>query len=178
MTVSVTHVAVTVIVGMAEMANELYEHLEPHIKRAKSAGQAVCFGGHSLGGALATLVCSLALLKSQLPSHQLQCVTFGSPSVLAHTDGKDGNAILQVGSAHADSSNNNVVVARINSIHFSTGVRCVKPVHAGQLLRSCMQTSLKPKTALPMQMQMQVHRRMHTYSAWCIALSMLCSLHR
>ena len=122
--------------GMAGMANELYEHLEPHIKRAKSAGQAVCFGVHSLGGALATLFCRLALLKSQLPSHQLQCVTFGSPSVLAHTDGKDGNAILQVGSAHADSNRSTVHI-----LAHTSGV--CRPVHAGQPMTSFLQPLLE-----------------------------------
>lgn len=81
---------------MAEMAQELFRQLKPHIQKAKSAGQVICFGGHSLGGALATLVCSLSLLQLRIPPHQLQCVTFGSPPVLAHKDGKDGNAILQV----------------------------------------------------------------------------------
>ena len=82
--------------GMADMAQELYKQVEPHIQRAKAAGQTICFGGHSLGGALATLVCCLALLQVRLNPQQVQCVTFGSPPVLAHRDGKDGNAILQV----------------------------------------------------------------------------------
>ena len=81
---------------MADMAQELYKQVEPHIQRAKAAGQTICFGGHSLGGALATLVCCLALLQVPLNPQQVQCVTFGSPPVLAHRDGKDGNAILQV----------------------------------------------------------------------------------
>ena len=83
-------------VGMVEMANELYKQLQPHIRRAKDMGQTICFGGHSLGGALATLVCCLALLHQRLPQHQVECATFGSPPVLAHRDGKDGDAILQV----------------------------------------------------------------------------------
>ena len=81
---------------MADMAQELYKQLAPYIQKAKAAGQILCFGGHSLGGALATLVCCLALLEQQIPHHQVQCVTFGSPPVLAHRDGRDGNAILQV----------------------------------------------------------------------------------
>jgi len=82
--------------GMADMAQELYKQLECHIQQAKTAGQTICFGGHSLGGALATLVCCHALLQLRLDPQQVQCVTFGSPPVLAHRDGKDGNAILQV----------------------------------------------------------------------------------
>ena len=78
------------------MAQEVYKQVEPHIQRARAAGQTICFGGHSLGGALATLVCCLALLQVRLNPQQVQCVTFGSPPVLAHRDGKDGNAILQV----------------------------------------------------------------------------------
>ncbi|DBA99807.1 TPA: hypothetical protein ACH3X3_012346 [Trebouxia sp. C0006] len=82
--------------GMADMAQELYKQLECHIQQAKTAGQTICFGGHSLGGALATLVCCHALLQLRLDPQQVQCVTFGSPPVLAHRDGKDGNAILQM----------------------------------------------------------------------------------
>ncbi|DBB06614.1 TPA: hypothetical protein ACH3X1_012136 [Trebouxia sp. C0004] len=82
--------------GMADMAQELYKQLECHIRQAKTAGQTICFGGHSLGGALATLICCHALLQLRLNPQQVQCVTFGSPPVLAHRDGKDGNAILQV----------------------------------------------------------------------------------
>ncbi|KAL3139882.1 hypothetical protein ABBQ38_004176 [Trebouxia sp. C0009 RCD-2024] len=82
--------------GMAEMANELYKQLQPHIRRAKDLGQTIGFGGHSLGGALATLVCCLARLDQRLPAHQVQCATFGSPPVLAHKDGKDGDTILQL----------------------------------------------------------------------------------
>ena len=85
--------------GMAEMASELYKQLEPHIKRARASGQTICFGGHSLGGALATLVCCLAHLHLKLPASQVQCATFGSPPVLAHTHGKSGDAILQVSPA-------------------------------------------------------------------------------
>ena len=87
---------VFIATGMADMAQELYKQLEPHIQRAKAAGQTICFGGHSLGGALATLVCCLAMLQLRLAPGLVQCVTFGSPPVLAHSDGKDGNAILQV----------------------------------------------------------------------------------
>ena len=83
-------------VGMADMAQELYKQLECHIQQAKIAGQTICFGGHSLGGALATLICCHALLQLRLNPQQVQCVTFGSPPVLAHRDGRDGNAILQV----------------------------------------------------------------------------------
>lgn len=82
--------------GMAEMANELYKQLQPHIQRAKDMGQTICFAGHSLGGALATLVFCLALLHQKLPPNQVQCATFGSPPVLAHRDGKNGDEILQV----------------------------------------------------------------------------------
>ena len=85
---------------MADMAQEVYKQVEPHIQRARAAGQTICFGGHSLGGALATLVCCLARLQVRLNPHQVQCVTFGSPPVLAHRDGKDGNAILQVCQTH------------------------------------------------------------------------------
>lgn len=86
---------------MAEMANELYKQLQPHIHTARELGQIICFGGHSLGGALATLVCCLAVLHQRLPAHQVQCATFGSPPVLAHRDGKNGEAILQVRSCAA-----------------------------------------------------------------------------
>lgn len=83
------------------MANELYKQLQPHIHTARELGQIICFGGHSLGGALATLVCCLAVLHQRLPAHQVQCATFGSPPVLAHRDGKNGEAILQVRSCAA-----------------------------------------------------------------------------
>lgn len=83
------------------MANELYKQLESHVKTAKDLGQIICFGGHSLGGALATLVCCLALLHQKLPPGQVQCATFGSPPVLAHRDGRNGDTILQVCSVTA-----------------------------------------------------------------------------
>ena len=98
--------------GMAEMANELYSQLQPHIHRARELGQIICFGGHSLGGALATLVCCLALLHQRLPAHQVQCATFGSPPVLAHTDGKNGEAILQVCSSAAAHSFSTVMLLK------------------------------------------------------------------
>lgn len=83
------------------MANELYKQLQPCIHKARELGQIICFGGHSLGGALATLICCLAVLHQRLPAHQVQCATFGSPPVLAHRDGKNGEAILQVRSCAA-----------------------------------------------------------------------------
>lgn len=81
---------------MAEMAQEIYRILDPQLQEAKKAGRTICFAGHSLGGALATLLCSMTLLHLQLPAQQIRCTTFGSPPVLAHKDGKDGDAILQV----------------------------------------------------------------------------------
>ena len=83
-------------VGMSEMAQELFKTLAPQIQQAKDKGQSICFGGHSLGGALAMLLCSLAVLQLRVPAKQVMCTTFGSPPVLAHKDGKDGQAILQV----------------------------------------------------------------------------------
>lgn len=83
-------------VGMAEMAQDMYKTLLPQIEEARQNGQTIYFAGHSLGGALATLLCSMTMLQLQLPAQQIMCTTFGSPPVLAHKDGKGGNAILQV----------------------------------------------------------------------------------
>lgn len=79
------------------MAQELYKTMRPQIQEARQAGASICFAGHSLGGALATLLCSLTMLQLQQPTQQVTCTSFGSPPVLAHKDGKDGTAILEVG---------------------------------------------------------------------------------
>ena len=82
---------------MAEMAQELYKTMLPQIQEARQAGASIRFAGHSLGGALASLLCSLTMLQLQQPTQQVTCTSFGSPPVLAHKGGKDGTAILEVG---------------------------------------------------------------------------------
>lgn len=101
--------------GVAEMAEELFEVLRPHME-----GQSqLHLAGHSLGGSLATLVALTAHLRlggsgsssgsgtaansqqQQQPlgggGLQVQCTTFGSPPVLALAAGagEDGGSMLQ-----------------------------------------------------------------------------------
>ena len=85
------------------MAQELYKTMLPQIQEARQAGASICFAGHSLGGALAALLCSLTML--QQPTQNVTCTSFGSPPVLAHKDGKDGTAILEVDSVSSGMHN-------------------------------------------------------------------------
>lgn len=124
--------------GMADMANELYKQLQPHIQRARDLGQIICFGGHSLGGALATLVCCLAVLHQRLPAPQVQCATFGSPPVLAHRDGKNGDAILQVCLPKAAQLHDGVQPCK-NPVTLSSAVKLV----AGITCQVCMHATIE-----------------------------------
>ena len=78
------------------MANEVFATLQPHLQHSSNTGQQVLLGGHSLGGALAVLVASLAKLQLQYAPQQLSCTSFGSPPVLRHAEGKGEADILQV----------------------------------------------------------------------------------
>ena len=85
--------------GMVDMANEVFATLQPHLQHSSDTGQQVLLGGHSLGGALAVLVASLAKLQLAFRPQQLSCTSFGSPPVLRHAEGKGEADILQVRSA-------------------------------------------------------------------------------
>ena len=82
--------------GMVDMANEVFATLQPHLQHSSDTGQQVLLGGHSLGGALAVLVASLAQLQLKYGPQQLSCTSFGSPPVLRHAEGKGEADILQV----------------------------------------------------------------------------------
>lgn len=56
----------------------------------------IAFAGHSLGGALGSLVLALSALNGLRPPSQLTLHTFGSPPVLSHNDGGGGHRVLQV----------------------------------------------------------------------------------
>ena len=78
--------------GVAEMAAELFEVLRPHLE----AYPHVHVAGHSLGGALSSMLALTAHLKTA-GRVGVQATTFGSPPVLAlgRRGDEDGRAILQ-----------------------------------------------------------------------------------
>lgn len=54
------------------------------------------FAGHSLGGALAALLCCLVRMRLHAPATKLHSFSFGSPPVLSLANGSTASDILQV----------------------------------------------------------------------------------
>ena len=77
--------------GVAEMAEELWEDLRPHIAGAPGTIQ---LAGHSLGGSLSLLLACMAQLELGVPGSRLGCATFGSPPVLSLSQGAEGGSAI------------------------------------------------------------------------------------
>ena len=54
------------------------------------------FAGHSLGGALAAVLCCLVRMRLHVPASKLHSFSFGSPPVLSLASGSTASDILQV----------------------------------------------------------------------------------
>ncbi|KAK9841107.1 hypothetical protein WJX74_000038 [Apatococcus lobatus] len=83
--------------GVIEMAEEVFETLRPSIQECMQTSRKLILVGHSLGGALAVLICTLARLRLHYPASQLQCFTYGSPCVLASAADSTRTAIQVLG---------------------------------------------------------------------------------
>eukprot|EP00798_Chlamydomonas_sp_ICE-L_P025306 gene25305-10959_t len=78
--------------GVSALARELFKEIAPHLQTKKP----IIFAGHSLGGALGKMLWALSILHGCRPPAQMGVYTYGSPPVLAHTEGGGGERVLEV----------------------------------------------------------------------------------